>query len=58
MKEFDRCLRCGKKLKKLEHRLLGYGPSCYKKMNNVRLKKKSLIGVEHYDSTTTTISSK
>ena len=58
MKEFDRCLRCGRKLKKPEHRLLGYGPNCYKKMINARLKKKSIIGVTHYDSQTATVSSK
>ena len=52
-KEFDRCLRCGRKLKKPEHRLLGYGPSCYKKMIKGRLRKKYLIGVVLDDSKAT-----
>mgnify|MGYP003307398528 CR=1 FL=1 len=27
----DRCIRCGKKLKSYTSKLVGYGPSCYKK---------------------------
>lgn len=30
-KKEDRCKRCGRKLKKNESQLLGYGPGCYKK---------------------------
>lgn len=28
----NRCLRCGRRLKKEEHRKLGYGPICYEKI--------------------------
>ena len=27
----ERCIKCGKKLKTYKSRILGYGPSCYKK---------------------------
>lgn len=60
MKErlYTRCLRCGRKLKNPEHMRIGFGPSCYKKINNSRLKKKKfLIGVE-YDGKTATISNR
>lgn len=30
-KEYEYCKRCGKRLKTLENRLIGYGPVCYKK---------------------------
>lgn len=31
-KEYDRCLRCGRKLKSAENRLRGYGKICWQKM--------------------------
>ena len=31
-KEYDRCLRCGRKLKKSEYRLRGYGKICWEKI--------------------------
>lgn len=34
------CLRCGKKLKNIEYRKIGYGPICYQKVNvknNIKL---------------------
>ena len=43
MKLYRRCLRCGRKLKNIEHMKIGFGPSCYKKINNSRLKKKPLL---------------
>lgn len=55
-KIYTRCLRCGRKLKNPEHMKVGFGPSCYKKINHSRLKmKKSLLGVE-YDGKTRKIS--
>lgn len=49
---YTHCLRCGRKLKNPEHMIIGFGPTCYKKINKSRLKmKKSLLGVE-YDRTT------
>ena len=30
-REFNYCLRCGRKLKKPESRILGYGKICYEK---------------------------
>lgn len=30
-KEYDKCLRCGKPLKSLQSRQLGYGKQCYLK---------------------------
>jgi len=44
-KEYEFCLRCGRRLKNEEHKKLGYGPTCYKKIRLSRLKKKSIIGV-------------
>lgn len=41
--EHIRCLRCGRRLKNPEQRKLGYGPSCYEKVQQTQLKKKSLI---------------
>jgi len=38
-KEYDKCLRCGRKLKTPENRLRGYGKICYQKQitkNNVK----------------------
>lgn len=32
MKEYEFCLRCGRKLKKPEVRVIGYGPVCQRKM--------------------------
>ena len=55
VKEYNVCLRCGRKLKNPEHRKLGYGPSCYKKMKISQLTKKSLLGVI-YDSKARTTS--
>lgn len=31
-KMYSYCLRCGKKLKDVQSRLLGYGPICYEKV--------------------------
>lgn len=31
-KKEERCKRCGRKLKNNDSKLLGYGPSCYKKV--------------------------
>lgn len=36
MKEHDRCLRCGRKLKNPEARLKGFGSVCEKKMERVK----------------------
>lgn len=55
-KEFDRCLRCGRRLKSMEHRLLGYGPSCYQKMKKGRLRKKLIIEVVQGDKQTRAVS--
>ena len=46
---YTRCLRCGRKLKNIEHMKIGFGPSCYKKISNSRLKKKPILlqGVEN-----------
>lgn len=30
-KQYEICKRCGRKLKSQESKILGYGPSCYKK---------------------------
>ena len=30
-KKFERCKRCGRKLKNNESQLLGFGPGCYKR---------------------------
>lgn len=37
-KEFERCLRCGRKLKTEEARKLGYGKICYTKVQICRAK--------------------
>ncbi len=42
-KEYDRCLRCGRKLKNPEARLKGFGLICEKKMQIERIKKYRLI---------------
>ena len=56
-KEYEFCLRCGRRLKNSEHKKLGYGPTCYKKISISRLKKKSILGVID-DPKTRTISSR
>ena len=37
--EHDRCLRCGRKLKNSNARLLGYGTICYNKIRTDSMKK-------------------
>ena len=37
--EHDRCLRCGRKLKNPDARLLGYGTICYNKIRTDSTKK-------------------
>ena len=37
--EHEYCLRCGRKLKNPEARILGYGVICYKKLKNQRYHK-------------------
>ena len=37
-KKFERCKRCGRKLKSKDSQLLGYGPGCYKKYMKEQLK--------------------
>lgn len=39
IKEYDRCLRCGRKLKDPEYRSIGYGPVCYEKVKKVKRTK-------------------
>lgn len=39
IKEYDRCIRCGKKLKNPEYRKIGLGPTCMEKIRIKRLKK-------------------
>ena len=52
-KEYDKCLRCGKKLTTPESRRRGYGAECYMKLIESRHHKNSLIpGVENVDSGT------
>ena len=36
IKIYTHCLRCGRKLKTNEAKKIGYGPVCYKKIQNVR----------------------
>ena len=38
-KEFEYCLRCHRKLRKPEARLIGYGKICYEKMKSDKPKK-------------------
>jgi hypothetical protein len=38
-KKEECCKRCGRKLKKNDSKLLGYGPSCYKKVLKEQLCK-------------------
>lgn len=45
MKEFERCLRCGRKLKNPEYRLTGYGKICAEKMKH-SVTKKPLFNTE------------
>ena len=39
VKEYDRCLRCGRKLKDPQYRKLGYGPVCQAKLKKLKIKK-------------------
>ncbi|MGM9543530.1 MAG: DUF6011 domain-containing protein [Romboutsia timonensis] len=41
----ERCLRCGRKLNSHQSKILGYGPSCYKKsqMEKSTVKKRRLF---------------
>lgn len=39
IKEFNRCRRCGRKLKKEEYKKLGFGPICLQKMQKTGIKK-------------------
>lgn len=39
-KEHEFCLRCGRRLKKLQARELGYGPVCWQKVQNQPAGKK------------------
>ena len=43
LKEHQYCLRCGRKLKKKEWRLLGYGCTCYRKIKKANDKRLSLF---------------
>lgn len=38
-KEYNRCLRCGKRLKNMEYRLRGYGKICWEKIKQKNSKK-------------------
>lgn len=40
-KKFERCKRCGRKLKNNDSQLLGYGSGCYKKYIKESKKMKS-----------------
>ena len=40
LKEHEFCLRCGRKLKKLENRITGYGNICYKKQQSEQSKNR------------------
>lgn len=42
-KEYEHCLRCGRKLKNPEARLKGFGLVCEKKMQSERFKKYRLL---------------
>ena len=45
-KRFERCKRCGRKLRNNESQLLGFGPGCYKKHikeQNKRIKCRMLF---------------
>ena len=37
----ERCIKCGRRLKTPQSKILGYGPSCYKKLLSERNKEKS-----------------
>lgn len=45
-KEYDKCLRCGKKLKNIESRLRGYGDECYKIIHHPIAQKKCFSSIE------------
>lgn len=38
-KEYDKCLRCGRKLKSQENRLRGYGETCWNKVKTEQKKR-------------------
>ena len=40
IKEYDRCLRCNRKLKNPEARKIGYGKICYEKQKQSKKVKK------------------
>ena len=37
----ERCIKCGRRLKTPQSKVLGYGPLCYKKLMMERSKEKS-----------------
>lgn len=39
-KEYEYCLRCGRKLKSKDAREIGYGPKCFKKMKTDRERRR------------------
>lgn len=39
IKEYDRCLRCGRKLKDDRYRKIGFGPICIEKVRIRKYKK-------------------
>ena len=47
---YEVCLRCGRKLKSEESRLIGYGKICYKKTFEDRATTLPLFHVKHNDS--------
>ena len=47
--EYLYCKLCGKKLKSEKSKLLGYGPTCYKKVNQVLSKKLFVEEEEKYE---------
>lgn len=51
--EYTHCRRCGRILKSEESRKLGFGPSCFSKYVETKLKKKHLIRFGITDDTET-----
>lgn len=49
MKEYEFCLRCHRKLRTEEAKLLGYGKVCYKKAHSADAKKNRLFNPMHTD---------
>ena len=41
--DHEHCLRCGRRLKSPESRLLGYGETCYKRLTSSELDKPRLF---------------